>query len=125
MNRKPEIVIQSKEEALEVFKELTRAESAVKQMKGALKSYVEENGEVADEYVDVRIRLEPREPQWVFNDMSLVHQIMFFDGLDPNKYFNITGTKAKQLAKVWSKDEMELAGGYLKERSDQFKITKY
>src|SRR5699024_5586588 len=118
------IIIQSKEDALELFKELTRAKSAVKQMEDALKEYVKENGEVADEEVDVRMQFASREPQWVFDDISNVYQMLFFDQLDPNKFFNITGTKAKQLAKIWSEEEMELAGGRLKERSDQFKITK-
>lgn len=119
------IVIQSEEEALEIYNELARAESAVKQMKEALKDYVKKNGEVANKKTDVRMQLASRKPVWTFNDMSKVYNLLYFDQLNPNDYFNITGSKAEKLAKIWSEEEMKLAGGKLKERSDQFKITKY
>lgn len=118
-------VIQSEEELIKTYNELARAESAVKQMRKAIRDYVEENGEFADEDADVRIDVVEREPVWTFDDMSKVYQMMKFDGIDPDKFFNITGTKATQLNKVWTEEEMKLAGGYLKPRSEQFRIRKF
>lgn len=115
--------------ALEIVKELQRAESAVKSMKKALQVYTKENGIVECEVTDVRIGYFPQEPVWDFKkEKENIEQLfynLFFDELDPSKYLNITSTNANKLAKIWSETEMEMAGGYLKKRNDNFKIVKF
>lgn len=124
-----DILITDNNEALEVAKELQRAESAVRSMKKALQIYTKENGVVECEVTDVRIGYLPRDPVWDFKkDKENVEQLfynLFFDKLDPSEFLSITSTNANKLAKIWSKEEMEIAGGYKKERSDTFRILKY
>lgn len=124
-----DIVITDDKMALEIVKELQRAESAVKSMKKALQVYTKENGIVECEVTDVRIGYFPQEPVWEFKkDKQNIEQLfynLFFEKLDPSEFLSITSTNANKLAKIWSETEMKMAGGYLKERNDSFKILKF
>lgn len=120
-----EIIIQSKEDALKVYNELSRAESAVKAMKKALQEYTKENGIIECKETDVIMGYFPQDPVWKFADINNLYQNLFFDKkTNPNNFLNITPVNASKLAEIWGADGMKLAGGALQERKDTFKILK-